>query len=517
MSNGQMDNELISLLDDVDKDLTEGLGELKDVKIKEEEGPAPKIQVTSDFLKKVISGETGEYVDKLVYQLDRAINASLKDDRTLFRQKLIATYWNFLQNLVLKININSSAEKMTCIRYGIVDMNLLQPDQQKLIKSIPWSTGQQEYPFYYLDEWIRIVSQGRVKASLIDEVAAKKKGDSDVIRDKVDRKTDTRNASLNMLKSSADERTLIEKSLAGEINILLSHSPLLQYDNIPDIYNPQQKELMTRIADDLRKLKNADQSMMSALRELQNADAEINELKGRMGDGSSQVDSKMITDEFNSVRQMIKMCVGPRGNHFPILISDYAPHGMDEINTKDNMIKIIREVEKRDVGVFDREFKQQVNKIVPYIIIVPAYGEKGICWEPFDVAQRATSRGRLAIPLYTKSPLLALLYAVGDLRWQVAKEKAAYRWMEEGLTGKYYEYFSGNKLKGNIKEEFVKDYIIWIMQEWGGTQKLHRTVREIFWRHLPFPQAKKDELRNRGFFYDDLYKKDMRRAQSDGY
>jgi hypothetical protein len=113
--------------------------------------------------------------------------------------------------------------------------------------------------------------------------------------------------------------------------------------------------------------------------------------------------------------------------------------------------------------------------------------------------------------------MYAILNAIADLRWQVAKEKASYRWMEEGLTGKYYDYFTEKKLKGNIKDEFVRDYIIWILQEWNGTQKLEREVRTIFWRHIPFPQFKKDELKNRGFFYNDLYKKDATRAMSDGY
>ena len=53
--------------------------------------------------------------------------------------------------------------------------------------------------------------------------------------------------------------------------------------------------------------------------------------------------------------------------------------------------------------------------------------------------------------------------------------------------------------------------------EWEGRQKLHKDVRMIFWRYIPFPQWKKDELRYRGYYYEDLYKRDMRRAMSDGY
>ena len=92
-------------------------------------------------------------------------------------------------------------------------------------------------------------------------------------------------------------------------------------------------------------------------------------------------------------------------------------------------------------------------------------------------------------------------------RWQVAKEKAQHYWMEEGLTGYYYEYAQKNKLKGDLKEYFIQDYILWIHFESQGMQKLSREVRTIFWRYIPFPQTIKDNLKNRGYYYAELYKK----------
>ena len=107
--------------------------------------------------------------------------------------------------------------------------------------------------------------------------------------------------------------------------------------------------------------------------------------------------------------------------------------------------------------------------------------------------------------------------ALGDLRWQVAKEKALHYWMEEGLTGHYYDYAQENKLKGDLKEAFIQDYILWIKFESQGMQKLNKDVRSIFWRYIPFPQDLKDVLKNRGYYYADLYKKDQTRAMSRGY
>lgn len=498
-----MDPELAKLLAETEEDIKE----IKD----------GRAQFKADeFFKKVLE-DGNEYAPKLVEQLDKALNAPLKEDRTLYKQRLIPTYWNFVSGIVSKITSNLPKEKLMCLRYGMLDINLLTPEQQQIFKSIKWEKDT-DWPFYYMDEWLREIAYGRIKPSMVDEVAVKKVKDADALLEKIAAKQDSKNAEISILKQKASERNMIEKSLISEVNLLTKHEVLPQYDNAEAPYSMEQKQIMLQIIEDLRKLKNIDEEMNRSLREIKNIEMQIADMQSKVGDVSQVVDEKVVMDEFNSLKQMIKMCIGPRGNHFPILISDYAPRHISYIATREAIIAAINEIEKRDPGVFVRRFKNQDNRIVPYIIIVPAYAEKGICWEPFDMRQRATSRGRIAVPLYPiRSIMLTLLYALGDLRWQVAKEYASYRWMEEGLTGKYYEYFTANKLKGNIKDEFVNDYITWILEEWEGRQKLHKDSRMIFWRFVPFPQWKKDELKNRGYYYDDLYKRDMRRAMSDGY
>jgi hypothetical protein len=149
--------------------------------------------------------------------------------------------------------------------------------------------------------------------------------------------------------------------------------------------------------------------------------------------------------------------------------------------------------------------------------MVPCYGDYGICWEPFDRFNRATSRGRVAVPMYAKNLTLALITAIADLRWQVAKEKASYYWMEEGLTGNYYQAFTAKKLKGDVKEYFIADYIVWVTKESDGIQKLDKETRGIFWRFIPFRQEIKDKLKERSYIYQELCQKDMNRKLSDGY
>ena len=135
----------------------------------------------------------------------------------------------------------------------------------------------------------------------------------------------------------------------------------------------------------------------------------------------------------------------------------------------------------------------------------------------FDRHNRATGKARLAIPMYTKNLKETILRALADLRWQIAKDKAQHYWMEEGLTGHYYEYYSSMEFKGDIKNYFTEDYILWVTKESTGVQKLDKRVRNTFWRYMPYPQDIKEDLKNRGFAYLELYRKDENIAKSDGY
>ena len=350
MGNGNLDPELAGLLTDIDEDISAISDEKKPIPQQTQQKQTP-VQVSSNFLKKVTEGVSNEFTSRLIDQLDKSINAPLKEDKALFRQRLISTYWNFLSEVITKLNTNLPIEKLFCIRYGIVDMELLAPVQADIIKKIPVQAGTNinEFPFFYIDEWLKKVANGEIKPSLVDEVAAKQKGGSEQAKEKLDRKNDARNAELIVYKNKADERNLIEKSLLGETNILLEHAAMSEYDNLPDIYNPGQKEIINKITDDLRKLKNIDMEMLGVLRNLKGIDNDIQSLRGKVGEGGPVIDTKIILDEFNSLRQMIKMCVGPRGNHFPILIKDYAPTSLESICTRENIIKIIAEVEKETV------------------------------------------------------------------------------------------------------------------------------------------------------------------------
>ena len=313
----------------------------------------------------------------------------------------------------------------------------------------------------------------------------------------------------------------VENSIVQLVKELNTRDPRADVDNERRPHSDTQRGLFSDINSELRRLSNMSRNLAQAFHELEKYRDAAGQLRAeaeRLGEEVGETfDLAAAVAEMGTIRQMVKLAVGRQGNHFPIFSQQYYRGGLIGVAVRENVNNTLAEVERLDPSVFLRTFKQKQTRIVPNVILVPCYGETGICWEPFERFNRATSRGRLAIPLYPKDLRIAVITAVGDLRWQVAKEKAAHYWMEEGLTGWYYQWFSEEKLKGDVKDKFIEDYVLWISKESEGQQKLERPVRDIFWRYIPFPQNVKDELKNRGFVYADLVKKDTNRAMSDGY
>jgi hypothetical protein len=333
----------------------------------------------------------------------------------------------------------------------------------------------------------------------------------------VEKRRGQRQAELAVLQNKIGQLDQLENNLQIRIQTILRHHTRSEYGGLKDVFTPEQRDAISEVNTILRQLSNLDRDIKISYNTLENMDEELRELREKADGIDLAVDSGVVTSEFQSLRQMSKMCVGRQGNHFPILLKQYFRPNIREICTRENVINAMAKVESLDPSVFERTFKGQTSRIVPYVLLLPNYGETGICWEPFERYNRASSRGRIALPLFPKEVELAVISALADLRWQVAKEKAQHYWMEEGITGRYYQWFQEQRLRGDVKDYFIRDYILWITKESQGTQKLERDVRGIFWRMMPFPQPIKDSLKNRGFVYSELYKKDINISMSDGY
>jgi hypothetical protein len=470
-----------------------------------------------NFYQDALSG-VGEVAKKLHTTLAQFLKADNPEDRSNYRSRLIPVYWDLTRILAQHAYGKLPDPKKLVLRFGVLLPTMLDKEQRLMIAQII-EKNERDEPIHYVDEWLARVARGDVNVSATDETkggpggASKLNRQLETIRGKVE-------AQMELIRTRNQEMEGHESRLVDLVKQLVDRETRSEANGQKGPYSEGQRALFTEISSELRSLSNQGREMNRAFNDLEKYQDSLGDLEGQAaesGEDLSQVDTKASVDEMGTVRQMAKLCIGRQGNHFPLLYKQYFKGGLIGVATRENVHNILADVEYLDPSIFQRTFKQKTTRIVPNIVLVPCYGDMGICWEPFERYNRATSRGRLAVPMYPKELKTAVISALGDLRWQVAKEKAAHYWMEEGLTGWYYQWFSEQKLKGDVKDQFIQDYILWITKESEGTQKLERDVRAIFWRYMPFPQELKDKLKNRGFVYQELYKKDQNRAMSDGY
>ena len=486
-----------------------------------------KNSVFSDpqYYKTALSGEK-ESSQKLHILLSKYLTCTDPKDRTVYRQQMVNVYWEFVRSLAPKMSNHSlPLAKRMLMRYAVVLPTLFTPEQKDLFSSA-FVENTYDEPIYYLDEWFDLLGSGRLTLSATDEARPQKKAgaaggseEAKRIMQLQSKNTGKLQTSENLLNANESERKMIEIDIKSRISTLCDHPAIPGLEPHTSPYSESQKKIIAEINEKLRQLLRVDKDLRSNLAEFKEAKEIGDNLKQKLASNPDSVDvsSADINTEVDTVRQMSKMTVGRQGNHFPVFTKEFFHCIPRQTGFRENVIDILTWIESIDPGVFCRIHKNVPNRIVPYVILVPTYGDTGFCWEPFDRYNRVTSRGRIVVPMYPKSLQIAVLTAVADLRWQVAKEKASYYWMEEGLTGQYYQWVDSQKLKGDLKEFFINDYVLWMTKESEGVQRLDKEVRGIFWRHMPFPQELKDKLKTRSLVYQELCQRDVNRSMSDGY
>jgi hypothetical protein len=476
-----------------------------------------------NFYKAVLEGE-GDIANTIHKNLTGFIKAKDAADRTAFKNRLIPLFWEMHKQIMGKITDPSlPLEKKLFLRYGVLLPQLLSAEHRKAISSI-FLENRIDEAVWYCDEWVSMVASGEVNPLATDEAPIRKTDGAAAviakIKTQIEKLQGRQDAMLVSLQNMNLERGMLHQKFSDAASTILRQTESTRISGMMLPFDEEQKRSMSEIPALLKSLNTVGRSIQTDYESyLENADqiAQLKRELERANSGGNVIDTSMINQEAGQIHSLARMSVGRQGNHFPILAGQFFSNDLRFVATRENVVKIMTEIEAIDVNVFKREFRRQINRVPPHVILIPCYGNMGVCWEPYERHNKATSRGRIAVPLFPSDVRVAVITAIGMLRWETAKEMAAHYWMDEGLTGQYYQWFSEQKLKGDLRAHFVSNYVLWITGESEGMQKLEREVRGIFWRNMPFSQERREVLRKRGFVYEDLYKKDLNRASSAGY
>jgi hypothetical protein len=460
------------------------------------------------YYKSVLAGE-GQAAQRLHMLIQQYFNTKDGKAKNLYRQQLIDGYWDFLAGVCMKAGL--SEQKKYLLRFGMVYPNFVDAGDRDFFSRII-DQNYLRQPVYYLDEWLRAVADGTVGNSGSDEVRIAHGDTQGRLQQLLKKAKGKREGSRGLLFEKLEERSRLEKTFLRNAEYVCGHNPVQGFATILSCYTEEQKKAFQSIHEIMRNLIVSDRDLEAYMRDFFQAEKDVKTLESKTVSGAeapAEEDRGLASVEFDTIRQMAKLTVGRQGNHFPFLCKEFFHLNPDNVAYRENVIFLLSKIEAIDVDVFYRSFKGRRRRIVPNILLLPSFGDVGICWEPYERFNRATSRGRLVLPMYPKNLTQAILYALGDLHWQAAKERASYYWMEEGLTGNYYQCFAAKKLKGDPKDFFIQDYITWISKESEGVQRLDKDVRGVFWRYVPFSQAVKKKLRDRSPVFQELYQRDQ--------
>ena len=476
----------------------------------------------SSYYKTALGGE-GEQAQRVHKILSKYLTCQDPKDRTVYRQQLVTSWWELIRVMCPRAgDYNLEKPKRMLLRFGVVLPSLFTPEQKKLFSSVILENNTGE-PVFYMDEWFKEIASGRLNLSATDEARTPRKNDPTAETQRIQQLKSKNEGKLqnaeSLLNSKESERLMVENELKNRVTSLCEHNPMLGLEPHKQPYSEAQKHLFAEIQEKLRSLQKIDKELAGYIKEFEEAKAIGRSLDDKLTGQpeAMEVSNTDIMTEFQTVRQMAKMTCGRQGNQFPVFTREFFHCVPRLTGFRENVLNILKWVEDNDPECFVRIHKNMKNRIVPYVLCLPTYGDFGFCWEPFDRYNRVTSRGRIVIPMYPRDLKIAILMAVADLRWQVAKEKASYYWMEEGLTGQYYQWIERQKLKGDLKSYFIADYVLWMTKEVEGIQRMDKELRAVFWRFVPFNQEKKEDLKMRSPVYAELYQRDLNRAMSDGY
>ncbi len=481
------------------------------------------------YYKTALTGEN-QSAQRVHQVLSKYLTCQDPKDRTVYRQNIISAYWELFRGLAPKLaDANLPMPKRMLARFGILLPSLFRAEQKDFFARAVFENSN-NLPVMYVDEWFKEISSGRMNNSMTDEKRTPHKAatpeeaatmEQSRLQQLQSKNSGKLQSAENLLNIKENERHMLEIELKEAVDSICEHNPIAGAEPHLADYTEMQIKTFSQISDKLHRLSKNNKELSRALAEFQDAKGVYENVEHKLsengGAAAMVADNDAVNIEFETVRQMAKMTVGRQGNQFPLFTREFFHCTEKGTGIRENVVELMRWVESVDPGAFCRIHKNIPNRIPPYVLLIPTYGDRGFCWEPFDRYNRVTSRGRIVVPMYPRDLRIAILTAVADLRWQVAKEKASYYWMEEGLTGQYYQHIERMKVKGDLKAYFIEDYVLWMTKESEGVQRLDKDVRGIFWRNMPFPDSRKQELRKRSLVYEELCIKDNNRAMSDGY
>jgi len=250
-----------------------------------------------------------------------------------------------------------------------------------------------------------------------------------------------------------------------------------------------------------------------------------------------KVDNRLQFEIRNMIRECSRICSGELFNYSPILMDEaFAGQFEKYVPSKKKFKEEFFKIKSTDFSAFYREVMYRhpelnteeiiQKEVMPNILMLPSWGKRTMVWQVKE--RQKDSRGRVVFPfIIIENMRKMIIESYGIYRWEILKEVLGPSWNDISqltLTAEFMDYiqfFKKNKdltieTKEKIaldfkkartdRDKFTNDYIKWIEMESEGRPQLNKVVRSILFRHVPFPKAIRDKLKDLPA-YVELYQK----------
>ena len=127
------------------------------------------------YIRKLLIGVEDAFAERFLQMKKNYETATDKEDKRMYRDKLGNMFWELYPIIAKMINPELSTAKRLFLRYGLVDLRNLSPEDQKFILNQSLNpVNYAEETVFYADEWLQGIVDGKIKPSASDETEGPK-------------------------------------------------------------------------------------------------------------------------------------------------------------------------------------------------------------------------------------------------------------------------------------------------------------------------------------------------------
>ncbi|MBN1257083.1 MAG: hypothetical protein JXA52_05200 [Planctomycetes bacterium] len=364
----------------------------------------------------------------------------------------------------------------------------------------------------YADEYIILASNGTYTPSIDEELELKHRNSPAWHADRLHRRlisttykeTAYNEVLVNLLESIGD---LHEKQalLQSELSNLIRNAP--DYHKLSNNLKQQIQSCKVDLGRFERITKRIETQFIIQQIELRE------ETEAKLANLEFKLTEECLADkEAAAMHRVSRLCAKLQDPFPPFALRDNFNPGSGQVNSREELIKDLQELERRDHTLFKecllpvkKESQRIYMRYCPIILISPSCGFMGYSWNP----RTNLEAGRIVVPAYCPRPGLRermLHNLLADFRWDTSKASsgmdllgsetlmAAYstvRW-EYRRKQKNVREKAGIYSEENDRQNFRRHYVLYLQSALDGGKKLFFKCREVYEamvKYIPLPEG----------------------------